>query len=89
MNTPAGFRCSLSSAVVSLVHRIMSPHLLLGFSCYSVLQWPSLGLLDDKKSPLDDSVAVETLGTDLGLGGWGRERWFKYFMENEVCGETL
>lgn len=68
---------------VSLVHRIMSPHLLLGFSCYS------LGLLDDKKSPLDDSLAVKTLGTDLGLGGGGRERWFKYFMENEVGGEML
>jgi hypothetical protein len=26
---------------------------------------------------------------DLGEGGGGRERWFKYFMENVVGGEVL
>lgn len=35
----------------------------------------------------DDSFAVTTLNIGLGLGGGGRERWFKYLMENVVGGE--
>lgn len=37
---------------------------------------------------LDDSYAVTTLNIDLGLRGGGRDRWFKYLMENVVGGEV-
>lgn len=33
----------------------------------------------------DDSLAVTALSIDLGLGG-GRDRWFKFLMENVVGG---